>query len=89
LNHGQPQSLQYVVNAAFLASLFADYMEAKGVPGWYCGPNFFPISVLKAFATSQVPNLSHHFKFRFIYFCQLCYLNKQILTTTFEVLNTV
>ncbi|KAJ1403397.1 Six-hairpin glycosidase superfamily [Sesbania bispinosa] len=54
LNHGQPQSLQYVANAAFLASLFADYMEASGVPGWNCGPNFFPRSVLKAFATSQI-----------------------------------
>jgi hypothetical protein len=54
LNHGQPQSLQYVVNAAFLASLFADYMEAKGVPGWNCGPHYFSRSVLKKFATSQV-----------------------------------
>jgi hypothetical protein len=54
LNHGQPQSLQYVVNAAFLASLFADYMEAKGVPGWNCGPHYFSRSVLKTFATSQV-----------------------------------
>ncbi|XP_045822932.1 endoglucanase 12-like [Trifolium pratense] len=54
LNHGRPQSLQYAVNAAFLASLFADYMEAKGVPGWNCGPNYFSRSVLKAFATSQI-----------------------------------
>ncbi|MCI72699.1 endoglucanase 12-like, partial [Trifolium medium] len=28
-------------------------MEAKGVPGWNCGPNYFSRSVLKAFATSQ------------------------------------
>ncbi|OIW01820.1 hypothetical protein TanjilG_28883 [Lupinus angustifolius] len=54
LNHGKPQDLQFVANAAFLASLFADYMESAGVPGWYCGPNYFPISVLKAFATSQI-----------------------------------
>ncbi|KAK7273485.1 hypothetical protein RIF29_14536 [Crotalaria pallida] len=54
LNHGQPQNLQYVANAAFLASLFADYMQAANVPGWYCGPNYFPISVLKTFATSQM-----------------------------------
>ncbi|GAU18565.1 hypothetical protein TSUD_325570 [Trifolium subterraneum] len=39
LNHGRPQSLQYVVNAAFLASLFADYMEAKGA--MVGGPNHF------------------------------------------------
>ncbi|KAE9605100.1 putative cellulase [Lupinus albus] len=54
LNHGKPQDLQYVANAAFLASLFADYMESAGVPGWYCGTKYFPISVLKAFATSQI-----------------------------------
>ncbi|KAF9610608.1 hypothetical protein IFM89_023496 [Coptis chinensis] len=33
LNHGRPQSLQYVANTAFLAFLFADYMNATGVPG--------------------------------------------------------
>ncbi|KAL5076136.1 hypothetical protein RYX36_015120 [Vicia faba] len=54
LNHGQGQPLQYVVNAAFLASLFADYMEARGVPGWNCGPNYFQRSDLKSFATSQM-----------------------------------
>lgn len=54
LNHGRHQSLQYVVNAAFMASLFADYMEARGVPGWNCGPNYIPRSDLKSFATSQV-----------------------------------
>lgn len=54
LNHGGPQNLQYTVNAAFLATVFADYLNATGVPGWYCGQNFMPISVLKDFATSQV-----------------------------------
>ncbi|XP_039688768.1 endoglucanase 7 [Medicago truncatula] len=54
LNHGYPNSLQYVVNASFMASLFADYMKAQGVPGWYCNHNYFSISVLKAFATSQM-----------------------------------
>lgn len=54
-NNGQPQSLQYVANAAFLASLFADYMQGVGVPGWYCGSTYFPLSALKTFATSQVP----------------------------------
>ncbi|KAK6156435.1 hypothetical protein DH2020_010683 [Rehmannia glutinosa] len=54
LNHGRSQNLQYVANAAFLASVFADYLNATGVPGWNCGPNFFPISVLKDFATSQM-----------------------------------
>lgn len=54
LNHGGPQNLQYTVNAAFLATVFADYLNATGVPGWYCGQNFMPISVLKDFATSQI-----------------------------------
>lgn len=53
LNHGRPQPLQYVANAAFLASLFADYLHTTGVPGWYCGPNYFSSDVLRRFATSQ------------------------------------
>ncbi|KAI9107172.1 hypothetical protein K1719_021781 [Acacia pycnantha] len=54
LNHGQPQTLQYVANAAFLASLYADYNEAARVPGWYCGGTFFANKVLKDFAASQL-----------------------------------
>lgn len=56
LNHGKPQNLQYVANAAFLASLFVDYLNATGVPGFNCGPNFIPLHDLRAFATSQVSN---------------------------------
>ncbi|XP_019152465.1 PREDICTED: endoglucanase 12 [Ipomoea nil] len=54
LNHGQGQPLQYVVNAAFLASLFADYMEVTDVPGMNCGPYFIPLDVLQGFAISQI-----------------------------------
>jgi endoglucanase len=54
LNHGGPQPLQYAVNAAFLASLYADYLEAADTPGWYCGPNFYTTEVLRKFARSQV-----------------------------------
>ncbi|KAL5210843.1 hypothetical protein ABZP36_006466 [Zizania latifolia] len=43
-NHGRPQTLQYVVNAAFLASLYSDYLEAADTPGWYCGPHFYPVA---------------------------------------------
>ncbi|MCD7469452.1 hypothetical protein HAX54_008503 [Datura stramonium] len=46
LNHGRGQPLQYVANAAFLASLFVDYMNATGVPGWNCGPNFISFNDL-------------------------------------------
>ncbi|CAO2832625.1 unnamed protein product [Amaranthus hypochondriacus] len=54
LNNGGPKPLQYVVNSAFLANLFADYMDATGVPGWYCGPYFLRQADLRAFAKSQV-----------------------------------
>ncbi|KAM3290304.1 endoglucanase 12-like [Capsicum chacoense] len=53
LNHWRGQPLQYVVNAAFLASLFVDYMNATGVPGWNCCPLFIPLENLHSFATSQ------------------------------------
>ncbi|VAI02219.1 unnamed protein product [Triticum turgidum subsp. durum] len=53
LNHGGPQPLQYVVNAAFLASLYADYLDTADTPGWYCGPNFYTTDVLRKFAKSQ------------------------------------
>ncbi|KAK3031000.1 hypothetical protein RJ639_036850 [Escallonia herrerae] len=54
LNHGRGQNLQYVANAAFLASLFADYLNATGIPGWNCGPSFISLDVLRSFATSQI-----------------------------------
>ncbi|CAI9095058.1 OLC1v1030915C1 [Oldenlandia corymbosa var. corymbosa] len=54
LNHGDPQPLQHAVNAAFLAALFSDYLEAADTPGWYCGPNFYSIDVLRKFAQTQI-----------------------------------
>ncbi|XAR64945.1 Cellulase [Bertholletia excelsa] len=54
LNSGGGKPLQYVANAAFLASLFADYMDAVSVPGWNCGPSFFRSADLRSFATSQM-----------------------------------
>ncbi|WOK97987.1 endoglucanase 10-like [Canna indica] len=54
LNHGRPQPLQYVVNAAFLASVYADYLDAADTPGWYCGPYFYSTDVLRDFAKTQV-----------------------------------
>ena len=54
LNHGRPQPLQYVVNAAFLAALYSDYLDAADTPGWYCGPNFYSTDVLRKFAKTQV-----------------------------------
>ncbi|KAJ8484586.1 hypothetical protein OPV22_017071 [Ensete ventricosum] len=54
LNHGRPQPLQYVVNAAFLAAIYSDYLEAADTPGWYCGPNFFSTGVLRDFARTQI-----------------------------------
>nr|ACT54547.1 endo-1,4-beta-glucanase [Dimocarpus longan] len=54
LNRGRPQPLQYTANAAFLASLFVDYLNATGVPGINCGPNFYKLEKIQSFATSQV-----------------------------------
>lgn len=54
LNHGRPQPLQYVVNAAFLATLYSDYLDAADTPGWYCGPNFYSTDVLRQFAKTQI-----------------------------------
>jgi hypothetical protein len=53
-NHGQGQALQYAAANSFLAALYADYMEAVNVPGWYCGPNFMTVDDLRSFAKSQV-----------------------------------
>ncbi|CAA2957515.1 endoglucanase 12 [Olea europaea subsp. europaea] len=54
LNHGQGQPLQYVANAAFLTSLYVDYMNATGVPGMTCGPRFITLNDLRKFAISQI-----------------------------------
>lgn len=54
VNMGKPRPLEYVAHASFLASLFADYLNSTGVPGWYCGPTFVSSHVLKDFAKSQV-----------------------------------
>lgn len=54
LNQGKPQPLQYVANAAFLASLYVDYLNASGAPGFTCGPNFITLAKLRNFATSQI-----------------------------------
>lgn len=59
MNKGQQQgqNLQYIANAAFLANLFADYLNSTGVPGFNCGPNYIPSTFIRNFATSQVPTL--------------------------------
>ncbi|XP_078434462.1 endoglucanase 12-like [Wolffia australiana] len=54
LNHGRPQNLQYIVKASFLASLYADYLDLVGAPGFNCGPNYFSLGNLRSFAASQV-----------------------------------
>ncbi|GMI98869.1 DEFECTIVE CYTOKINESIS, glycosyl hydrolase 9A1, KORRIGAN, RADIALLY SWOLLEN 2 [Hibiscus trionum] len=54
LNHGKPKPLQYVVNAAFLAALYADYLEATLTPGSQCGAKFYPTEAFRDFARSQI-----------------------------------
>ncbi|KAL8171886.1 hypothetical protein V2J09_023690 [Rumex salicifolius] len=60
LNIGKSQSLQYVANTVFLMNLYADYLDAIGVPGWTCGPNYFKSKTLRTLATSQYPRQVHH-----------------------------
>nr|XP_017235883.1 PREDICTED: endoglucanase 25-like [Daucus carota subsp. sativus]XP_017235884.1 PREDICTED: endoglucanase 25-like [Daucus carota subsp. sativus]XP_017235885.1 PREDICTED: endoglucanase 25-like [Daucus carota subsp. sativus]XP_017235886.1 PREDICTED: endoglucanase 25-like [Daucus carota subsp. sativus] len=47
------EPLQYLVNAAFLATLFSDYMDAADTPGRSCGPNFYLTDILRSFAQTQ------------------------------------
>lgn len=54
LNHGQPKPLQYVANAAFLAALYSDYLEATFTPGWQCGSKFYPKEAFRDFAKTQI-----------------------------------
>lgn len=54
LNHGRPRPLQYVVNAAFLAKLFSDYLDVLSGPGWDCGPQYNQIEELQNFSSSQI-----------------------------------
>ncbi|RID45766.1 hypothetical protein BRARA_I02468 [Brassica rapa] len=51
---GHLQPLQDVANAAFLAALFSDYLEASSTPGWYCGPSFYTPKNLCDFSKSQM-----------------------------------
>ncbi len=54
LNHGGGQPLQYVVNAAFLSTLYADYLGAADVPSWNCGPYAFAVESLRNFSRNQI-----------------------------------
>ncbi|EEF47305.1 endoglucanase 25 [Ricinus communis] len=54
LNHGRPRPLQYAANAAFMATLFSDYLEANLVSGWQCGQEFYTNEALRNFARSQI-----------------------------------
>lgn len=46
--------LEQATNAAFLASIFSDYMDAVDLHGWFCGSQFYPTSNLRNFAKSQL-----------------------------------
>ncbi|TXG63341.1 hypothetical protein EZV62_010335 [Acer yangbiense] len=53
LNQGKPGPLQYVVNVAFLTTLYTDYLEALNMPGIHCGPKFHANKDLRSFAKTQ------------------------------------
>ncbi|KAI9181974.1 hypothetical protein LWI28_020655 [Acer negundo] len=54
LNHGKPGPLQYVVNSAFLTTLYTDYLEALNMRGIHCGPKFHANKDLRSFARTQM-----------------------------------
>lgn len=53
-NPNATQHLPTAVNAAFLATLYADYLKAADVPVLECGPNWYSPEVLRNFSRSQV-----------------------------------
>ncbi len=79
----RPQPLPAVANAAFLAALYADYLEAADMPIWQCGPNQFGINILRNFSQSQVTKtfasqvLSHSIKV----FCTIDTKQHHLVTT--------
>lgn len=67
--YGQGQQLQYAVANSMLASLYAEYMKATDVPGWYCHGTFYPAETLNDWARSQVRLVTQCFlpaKFMFV-----------------------
>lgn len=59
LNPNATQHLSGAVNAAFLATLFADYLKAADIPVLECGPYWFSTDVLRNFSRSQVIVILH------------------------------
>eukprot|EP00246_Nothoceros_aenigmaticus_P007880 TRINITY_DN220_c0_g1_i1.p1 TRINITY_DN220_c0_g1~~TRINITY_DN220_c0_g1_i1.p1 ORF type:complete len:637 (+),score=97.03 TRINITY_DN220_c0_g1_i1:310-2220(+) len=47
-------TLFYTVNAVFLATLYADYLDAADIRGWKCGGDFHTPPELRSFATFQM-----------------------------------
>lgn len=58
--YGQGQQLQYAVANSMLASLYAEYMKATDVPGWYCHGTFYPAETLNDWARSQIDYVLGH-----------------------------
>ncbi|KAI3897620.1 hypothetical protein MKX03_026538 [Papaver bracteatum] len=51
-------NLQYLVNAAFISSLYSDYVTATGISYWRCGEyGYIHVNELQRFAASQVDYL--------------------------------
>ncbi|KAI3959803.1 hypothetical protein MKW98_029840 [Papaver atlanticum] len=54
LNPGGRRHLQYLASTAFIASLFAAYLNAEKVPVWKCGPQYVNADELRNFSRSQM-----------------------------------
>ncbi|WCJ22284.1 glycosyl hydrolase 9A1 [Euphorbia peplus] len=57
LHPRRPRPLQYVVNAAFMATLYSNYLESNLISGWQCADKFYRIEDLRNFAQSQIDYL--------------------------------
>jgi hypothetical protein len=73
-NPNATQHLPAAANAAFLATLYADYLKAADVPVVECGPNWFSPDVLRNFSRTQVhiPNFSY-LGLRTQWLCWMCF----------------
>lgn len=68
---------RYVFNAAFLATIYSDYLEATNITEWHCGSNYYSTDVLRQFANTQCDSQFSFFSFD----CILHHLNSNVFST--------
>ena len=66
-NPDTSQHLPAAANAAYLATLYADYLKAADIPVAECGSNWFSPELLRNFSRTQV-----HYRPRLLISIRLC-----------------